>query len=185
MTVGEQPMDANFMVQLCGFAGYVHQRLLVVVVGVVGCHVRNVRWTRGLDWCRGSPLSCVSFGATRVGPAIASWPAGCTTRRRRWRRRRGGDRLPSLAVTLAYVRACGGDTAEWETRWRAVAEELDPSPTCGTDDATTDDGPAPYVGLTCFEPEDSDRFFGRHEGCRFHPVGHRRRTRRSPNVDSR
>lgn len=96
-----------------------------------------------------------------------------------------GDRLPSLAVTLAYVRACGGDTAEWETRWRAVAEELDPSPTCGTDDATTDDGPAPYVGLTCFEPEDSDRFFGRHEGCRFHPVGHRRRTRRSPNVDSR
>lgn len=36
----------------------------------------------------------------------------------------GGRRLPSLAVTLAYVRACGGDVAEWEKRWRATAAQL-------------------------------------------------------------
>jgi hypothetical protein len=32
-----------------------------------------------------------------------------------------GYRLPTLAVTLAFVSACGGDCAEWERRWRAVA----------------------------------------------------------------
>lgn len=32
----------------------------------------------------------------------------------------GGVRLPSLDVTLAYVGACGGDSAEWEERWRQV-----------------------------------------------------------------
>jgi tetratricopeptide (TPR) repeat protein len=40
-----------------------------------------------------------------------------------------GRKLPSLAVTLAYVRACGGDAADWETRWRelsaAVAAEAE------------------------------------------------------------
>ena len=35
-----------------------------------------------------------------------------------------GHKLPSLAVTLAYVRACGGDPAQWERRWHAVAAEL-------------------------------------------------------------
>ncbi|MFI7114542.1 DUF2690 domain-containing protein [Nonomuraea sp. NPDC050227] len=29
----------------------------------------------------------------------------------------GGDSLPSLAVTLAYVAACGGDKEEWSRRW--------------------------------------------------------------------
>jgi hypothetical protein len=33
-----------------------------------------------------------------------------------------GGELPTLPVTLAYVRACGGDTAAWEARWRALAE---------------------------------------------------------------
>ncbi|NUK13327.1 helix-turn-helix domain-containing protein, partial [Streptomyces lunaelactis] len=32
-----------------------------------------------------------------------------------------GDRLASLAVTLAYVEACGGDCDEWRARWEAVA----------------------------------------------------------------
>ncbi|GAB2960216.1 FG-GAP repeat domain-containing protein [Saccharothrix stipae] len=35
-----------------------------------------------------------------------------------------GRELPSLAVTLAYVRACGGDAEEWECRWRAVAADV-------------------------------------------------------------
>ncbi|MGV9617091.1 helix-turn-helix domain-containing protein, partial [Nocardia xishanensis] len=29
----------------------------------------------------------------------------------------GGHRLPTLPVALAFVRACGGDPAEWERRW--------------------------------------------------------------------
>ncbi|MCM3923169.1 NACHT domain-containing protein [Frankia sp. AiPs1] len=31
-----------------------------------------------------------------------------------------GRVLPNLDVALAYVRACGGDEAEWETRWHSV-----------------------------------------------------------------
>ncbi|GAA1949990.1 transcriptional regulator [Kitasatospora viridis] len=36
----------------------------------------------------------------------------------------GGVRPPSLEVTLAYVGACGGDTAEWEARWRELNRVL-------------------------------------------------------------
>jgi len=31
-----------------------------------------------------------------------------------------GEELPSLAVTLAIVKACGGDEQDWERRWRLV-----------------------------------------------------------------
>ncbi len=34
-----------------------------------------------------------------------------------------GTKLPSLAVTLGYVRACDGDVQEWERRWHQVAAE--------------------------------------------------------------
>ncbi|NUT96158.1 MAG: helix-turn-helix domain-containing protein [Saccharothrix sp.] len=61
----------------------------------------------------------------------------------------GGRRLPTLAVALAFVRACGGDVVEWERRWREVAVE-----------AVGDDVP-PYVGLAALRVEDADRFFGR------------------------
>ncbi|PWK85991.1 hypothetical protein C8D88_10531 [Lentzea atacamensis] len=61
----------------------------------------------------------------------------------------GGKKLPSLAVTLAYVKACGGDEQEWEQRWRAIAAPPDPT------------GEAPYVGLKAFQKEDADRFLGR------------------------
>ena len=33
----------------------------------------------------------------------------------------GGRCLPTLQVTLAFVRACGGDPGEWADRWRRVA----------------------------------------------------------------
>ncbi|MFI6072091.1 helix-turn-helix domain-containing protein [Actinoplanes sp. NPDC051343] len=35
-----------------------------------------------------------------------------------------GKELPSLAVTLAIVKACGGDLEKWERRWRLVYAAL-------------------------------------------------------------
>ncbi|MET0234125.1 MAG: helix-turn-helix domain-containing protein [Kibdelosporangium sp.] len=71
-----------------------------------------------------------------------------------------GRQLPSLAVTLAYVRACGGDELEWEQRWRDLAVEIahsesaeEPEPDAG--------GRVPYVGLAAFQPEDTEWFHGR------------------------
>jgi hypothetical protein len=42
-----------------------------------------------------------------------------------------GRAIPSLAVTLGFVRACGGDADEWEQRWRQLsgpAVEEPPTP---------------------------------------------------------
>ncbi|MFE6866602.1 helix-turn-helix domain-containing protein [Kitasatospora sp. NPDC057692] len=39
-----------------------------------------------------------------------------------------GTRPPTLPVTLAYVRACGGDEAEWTARWQALTRSLAPVP---------------------------------------------------------
>ncbi|TMR89426.1 WD40 repeat domain-containing protein [Nonomuraea basaltis] len=66
-----------------------------------------------------------------------------------------GDRLPSLPVALAYVEACGGDTAAWRTRWHEVSREV------LEEAAAADDSQAPYLGLARFETEDHERFFGR------------------------
>ncbi|MFF5768594.1 hypothetical protein ACFY8F_39500 [Streptomyces tanashiensis] len=67
-----------------------------------------------------------------------------------------GDRLPSLAVSLAYVAACGGDQEEWQRRWhealRAVEDE---------GRAAEADTPSPYLGLARFDTGDEERFFGR------------------------
>ena len=70
----------------------------------------------------------------------------------------GGKKLPSLQVTLAYVRACDADTDEWTARWQETADALaadrEPVP-------DTDDGTCPYVGLAAFQPADAARFHGR------------------------
>jgi transcriptional regulator with XRE-family HTH domain len=66
-----------------------------------------------------------------------------------------GERLPSLAVVLAYVQACGADSGEWEGRWRRAAEDEAGRPE--EDEGAT----PPYRGLARFEPGDSGRFFGR------------------------
>ncbi|MCS7477065.1 XRE family transcriptional regulator [Umezawaea endophytica] len=60
-----------------------------------------------------------------------------------------GRRLPSLAVTRAFVRACGGDVEGWTARWRELAVE------------EPDHGDAPYVGLAAYQVADAERFFGR------------------------
>lgn len=36
----------------------------------------------------------------------------------------GGQRLPSLPVTLAFVAVCSGDQTVWRQRWQQVADEL-------------------------------------------------------------
>ncbi|MEU9117089.1 helix-turn-helix domain-containing protein [Streptomyces sp. NPDC048483] len=67
-----------------------------------------------------------------------------------------GEQLPSLAVVLAYVRACGGDESEWEARWHATAREE--SKRAAEEEEATD---APYRGLARFEPADEHLFHGR------------------------
>ncbi|MFJ8466630.1 nSTAND1 domain-containing NTPase [Streptomyces swartbergensis] len=66
-----------------------------------------------------------------------------------------GKQLPTRAVTLAYVKACGGDLAEWERRWREASDEL------AAETAAEDTARPPYRGLTRFEPGDAELFFGR------------------------
>ncbi|WP_193501108.1 WD40 repeat domain-containing protein [Streptomyces coeruleorubidus] len=66
-----------------------------------------------------------------------------------------GKQLPTRAVTLAYVKACGGDLAEWERRWREASQEL------AAETAAEDTARPPYRGLTRFEPGDAELFFGR------------------------
>ncbi|PRY31405.1 hypothetical protein [Pseudosporangium ferrugineum] len=72
----------------------------------------------------------------------------------------GGRRLPSLAVTLAYVAACDGDTQAWEQRWHSVAAELSTG-NAPEEPAAHDGEPAPYLGLAAFGTADAGRFFGR------------------------
>ncbi|HYQ68825.1 hypothetical protein, partial [Actinophytocola sp.] len=73
----------------------------------------------------------------------------------------GGRKLPTLAVAMAYVAACGGEPADWQERWREVVVELGED--AGDTPREETGQPAPYVGLAAFEPADADRFFGRDE----------------------
>ncbi|MEU7109759.1 hypothetical protein ABZ951_32660 [Streptomyces sp. NPDC046215] len=67
-----------------------------------------------------------------------------------------GETLPSLPLALAYVKACGGDLAEWERRWHTFRDEEAAQPP--EDEESAD---PPYRGLARFEPGDHARFFGR------------------------
>ncbi|MFE7439675.1 XRE family transcriptional regulator [Streptomyces chartreusis] len=71
-----------------------------------------------------------------------------------------GQRLPTLAVTLAYVRACKGDAREWEQRWREAAEQLGDEYSA-IDLAEEGASPLPYAGLRSFREQDAEWFFGR------------------------
>ena len=72
-----------------------------------------------------------------------------------------GERLPTLAVALAYARACNGDGEQWTARWRAAAAQLDAVavPVSGAHIAAGDR--PPYLGLAAYGPDDADRFCGR------------------------
>ena len=73
----------------------------------------------------------------------------------------GGKSMPSLPVALAYVRACGGNEAEWEQRWRDTAAELAPHPAPGPGGKDASVGRSPYAGLVAYGPEDAEWFCGR------------------------
>ncbi|HEX7305316.1 helix-turn-helix transcriptional regulator [Lentzea sp.] len=63
----------------------------------------------------------------------------------------GGRKLPSLALTLAFVKACEADPGPWTKRWRELAaEHLQPS-----------QPNSPYPGAEPFGEEDAKRYFGR------------------------
>jgi tetratricopeptide (TPR) repeat protein len=49
-----------------------------------------------------------------------------------------GRTVPTLAVTLAYVAACGGDAAEWEQRWQRLTEPA-------TDEKVAEPAPPPVI----------------------------------------
>ncbi|WP_324792450.1 WD40 repeat domain-containing protein [Streptomyces cyaneofuscatus] len=66
--------------------------------------------------------------------------------------------MPTLPVLLAYVRACGGDEADWERRWREATADAAEEAEAREEVATS-----PYKGLARFEPEDRDTYFGRGE----------------------
>ncbi|MET7571907.1 hypothetical protein ABZT04_25870 [Streptomyces sp. NPDC005492] len=72
----------------------------------------------------------------------------------------GGRTFPSLSVTLAYVEACQGDRRAWESRWHTTAAEIAASAQ-GEGPGETSGTCTPYAGLSAFQPEDADRFFGR------------------------
>ncbi|WP_105968152.1 nSTAND1 domain-containing NTPase [Streptomyces geranii] len=67
-----------------------------------------------------------------------------------------GERLPSLAVVRGYVRACGGDPAEWEVRWKEVQAQ-----TAAMECVDGEEASPPYRGLARFEPHDHGLYFGR------------------------
>lgn len=75
-----------------------------------------------------------------------------------------GRQLPSLAVTLAYVRACGGDEREWKLIWQRTADACTgmaaPAGT-GAESGQKSDAKPPYVGLAAFGEADAGYFFGR------------------------
>ena len=62
-----------------------------------------------------------------------------------------GRRLPSLTVTVAFVRACEGDIDDWTARWRELAAAA----------PGDEETPSPYVGLAAYQVGDAERFFGR------------------------
>ncbi|MFD0076409.1 helix-turn-helix domain-containing protein [Streptomyces sp. NPDC127166] len=64
-----------------------------------------------------------------------------------------GKQLPTLSVLLAYVEACGGDTAVWEARWRQASEALAAQ--------QSGRGNPPYKGLARFDHTDQALYFGR------------------------
>ncbi|MBM9506416.1 nSTAND1 domain-containing NTPase [Actinacidiphila acididurans] len=78
-----------------------------------------------------------------------------------------GRKLPTLAVTMAYVEGCGGDTGAWRQRWHDVAAavavrgEFPGGPGPGSWYGAGERHALPYLGAASFRPDDAQWFFGR------------------------
>jgi hypothetical protein len=57
----------------------------------------------------------------RAMAAVTSYSAAALSRAA------AGERFPTLEATLAFVRACGGDEAEWRLRWRQAHDVVTPA----------------------------------------------------------
>ena len=65
----------------------------------------------------------------------------------------GGLRLPTLPVAVAYVRACGGNVAEWEDRWQKLAAKITEAAKRRRSDGDQDaEPPEPAESATATEP---------------------------------
>jgi hypothetical protein len=58
-----------------------------------------------------------------------------------------GERLPTLAATLAFVAACGGDPDEWRARWHLCQQQITRSPAVEFADGTGYGAASPRVPL--------------------------------------
>ncbi|QNP75334.1 hypothetical protein IAG44_41985 [Streptomyces roseirectus] len=67
-----------------------------------------------------------------------------------------GERLPSWPVVEGYARACGADPAPLEPLWKAAQERVSHAVR-----EPDEDERSPYRGLTRYETDDRDLFFGR------------------------
>jgi hypothetical protein len=72
-----------------------------------------------------------------------------------------GERLPSLDVTLAYVRACGGDLPEWRSLWLIAARAAATDRVGVAAPDVADEPRCPYLGLLAFQSQHAEWFFGR------------------------
>jgi hypothetical protein len=76
--------------------------------GAVAAFARDLRQLRALA---GNPTYRDMAGRALFAPSVLSSAAS-------------GRRLPTLQVTLAFVAACGGDTAAWRRRWLELTGDL-------------------------------------------------------------
>lgn len=73
-----------------------------------------------------------------------------------------GRRLPTLAVTLAFVSACGGDLEAWEWRWRQIAAQSGAKATIRDDRSYSADVPvSPGLARPAQLPMPPGTFVGR------------------------
>jgi hypothetical protein len=77
---------------------------------------------RKLRVAAGSPSYRRMAGLALYSPSVLSEAAS-------------GHRLPTLAVTMAFVRVCGGDVADWEHRWREICGDNGFEPVAGPEAA--------------------------------------------------
>lgn len=54
-----------------------------------------------------------------------------------------GLRFPSWETTQEFVKACGGDEADWRARWEGIKKDLAPGASAPTSEVTAPDVPAP------------------------------------------